>query len=332
MASLIRATSLYGIDCLIEDLGGDCNALLACCHIDIDFNQLPTQYIQYRQYANLLETCSETLNCPDFGIQLANRQNFEILGHIAMVAKTGTTLSEVLTWVIKYLHIHSPAISLKTNNVNNGKSVMLSFDILLKPLPKISQVTELTLALTVNTIRELSNQRCHPNIVYLLQKNEKNNYAYRQQFGCEVVGFRHISGIELAVNDLAMTVDNIESSIAQSSLAFVTSQGEVVMTMADRVESLIKPLLAIGQCNNEQIATSLGVSVRQLHRKLVLQGTSFVKLKDRVRQSLALHYLQQSTLPIGYISELLGYQEQATFSVACKRWFDVSPRCVRKQY
>jgi len=329
MPSLIRATSLQGFEQLITSFGGDAQCILHECDIEVDLTQLEYQYMGYRQYAYLLEHCAQTFNCSDFGIRLANLQSFDILGPIALVAKTGTTLSEMLQWVIKYIHVHCPALSFKINTTDNSQQLLLSFEILLNPLPKISQVTELTIALAVNVIDQLSSHRCLPRSIYLPEKIEKNKHVYARQFSCEIIGFRNIAGAVIDLNDLSVAVDSQQLSQVESSLSFLQQQGEVEMTLADKTSALIKPLLPIGQCTNDNVSYALGVHTRQLHRLLANQQTSFVKIKDEVRKSLARYYLCESQLSFGYISELLGYQEQATFSAACRRWFNQPPRAVR---
>lgn len=332
MSSLIRTTSLEGLQQLVTEFGGDVNEILMTCDIDVDLSRLEHQYMSYRHYAYLLEYCAGLFNCRDFGIRLANRQSFDILGPIALVAKTGTTLGEALQWVLKYLHVHCPALSLQINPIEESDQLLLSFEILLEPLPKISQVTELTIALGVNVIRQLSCHQCQPLNIYLPERIEANKHVYARQFGCEVVGFRNIAGVVLASDDLSVPIDNHQLSKVESSLAFLQQRGEIDMLITDKIIALIKPLLAIGQCTNDNISHALGLHPRQLHRLLIHQKTSFVKIKDGVRQSLATYYLCESQLSFGYISELLGYQEQATFSVACRRWFNQSARQFRAQY
>ena len=86
----------------------------------------------------------------------------------------------------------------------------------------------------------------------------------------------------------------------------------------------------VGQCTNQVIADTLEVHVRQLHRLLQEQGTSYVKIKDRVRRQLAVLYLKQDALSLMQIASLLDYAEQSAFSRSCQRWFQMSPRNARR--
>ena len=55
MSSLIKATSLQGIDTLITELGGDTASIMRHCAIEVTLNSLETQSLTYRHYAELLE-------------------------------------------------------------------------------------------------------------------------------------------------------------------------------------------------------------------------------------------------------------------------------------
>ena len=332
MKNYIRATSLQGIESLINELGGDATTLLSQCNIAVEFNNLESQFIEYRDYISLLNYCAQQLKCSDFGLQLAARQRFDILGPIALVAQSSTTLRDVLALVSKYLHVHSPAISIKKTPSEKANGVLLSFDILLQPLPDITQVTELSIGLMVGVIRELTNDKWSPREVYFPQKITQNQRAYGKHFGCHVAEFKNLSGIIFDEDDLNLSINTRHTPQFETSLRYLKAQGEQVVRLEDKVAQLIKPLMAIHQCNNDTIAHILGIHTRQLHRFLSAEGTSFVKVKNKVRSQLAWHYLTQSRLPFSHISDLLGYQEQATFSASCQRWFSKSPRTIRHDY
>lgn len=329
MDNFIKATSLQNIDCLIQDLGGEYDVLFSRCQVAINMNALERQYLPYRHYINLLEVCAKELDCPDFGLRLASRQTFGILGPIALVAQTGTTLEEVMGWVIKYLHLHCPAISLQINPCVNEDELFLSFEILLTPLPQINQVIELSIGLIVGIIRQLSDGKCQPKQIFLPQKSASNLRAYHQYFSCPIVDLRNIAGVVVAKQDLQLAVNSYQLSQVSTSWQFLSKQDAQKLTLPDQVALLVKSLLAIDQCSNENVSRILLMQPRQLHRLLTNYQTSFVKIKNQQRKLLAWHYLRESQLSIGHISELLGYQEQATLSAACRRWFGQSPRVIR---
>jgi len=80
----------------------------------------------------------------------------------------------------------------------------------------------------------------------------------------------------------------------------------------------------------ERICKQLAVSESTLRRKLKLEGTSVVAIKDQARLGLSLHLLQTTTNSIGFIASECGYQSQSRFTERFKRRFGLTPSELRK--
>lgn len=82
----------------------------------------------------------------------------------------------------------------------------------------------------------------------------------------------------------------------------------------------------------ETLAQDLGVSGRTLVRRLSEAGLNFSDLKDELRKSHAVWYLQHTELPMEAIASQLGYNDPSNFSRKFKSWYQVSPQNMRKTY
>lgn len=102
------------------------------------------------------------------------------------------------------------------------------------------------------------------------------------------------------------------------------------MTLEERVRTEIIETIHTGIPRIEQVAENLGLPVWTLTRQLKEQGHSFSSLFESVRRELACHYLEQSSLSISKLAELLQYTETSSFSHAFNRWFGQSPKCWRE--
>lgn len=332
MHSLIKASSLFGIDRLITELGGNPHSILQQFNMLSAFHNQHSQFMSYCDYANLLQYCATTLNCPSFGMQLASRQNFDILGQVAIAAKSGTKLGDALEWVVKYLHLHSPALTLTTHTLGGNENVFLSFEIAIGPLPTQSQLMELTIALAASIIKKLSQAQCKPIKVYLPQKISTNTHFYNTFFGCDVIEHRNSAGILIAKKDLQIALNHSQKTNVEAAIRFLAQQNQHQQTLPVQVSALIRPMLPIYQSSNNTIAAALNMHPRKLHRELKKFNTSFVKLKDAARYALCEQYLIQNQFTVTQISELLGYQEQATLCASIKRWFGCSARAFRAKH
>jgi AraC-like DNA-binding protein len=101
--------------------------------------------------------------------------------------------------------------------------------------------------------------------------------------------------------------------------------------LAGMVESQLLAALPSGRVRATAVARQLGLSSRSLTRGLAAEGTSFGKILDRLRNRLALRYLEDASISLQQIAWLLGYSELAAFSHAFKRWFGTSPRRSRSR-
>jgi len=84
------------------------------------------------------------------------------------------------------------------------------------------------------------------------------------------------------------------------------------------------------QVDMESVAKQMCVSLRTLRRMLSAEGTSFRKLMDEVRETLALELIQSTNLSLEDISYRLGYSDTANFFHAFKRWKGFTPNHFRQ--
>lgn len=99
--------------------------------------------------------------------------------------------------------------------------------------------------------------------------------------------------------------------------------------VAERIRAALLELLPAGEASMEGVARELHISTRTLQRRLKGEGTTFQALLGDVRESLARHYLTNSTMSAGEISFLLGYEDPNSFYRAFRSWTGVTPEGLR---
>jgi AraC-like DNA-binding protein len=75
----------------------------------------------------------------------------------------------------------------------------------------------------------------------------------------------------------------------------------------------------------EDVATSLGHSVRSLQRRLHHSGTSFSALVDEARKDRAQGLFESAVLNVSEVALAVGFAEPASFTRAWRRWFNAPP-------
>lgn len=74
-----------------------------------------------------------------------------------------------------------------------------------------------------------------------------------------------------------------------------------------------------------EVAHDLRLNERTLRRRLTAEGTSYRRLRDEVRQSLAVNLLQTPGHSVTEIAARLGYSDPTSFTHAFTRWEGVAP-------
>ena len=90
-------------------------------------------------------------------------------------------------------------------------------------------------------------------------------------------------------------------------------------------------MLPHGMATKQRVAKALGLSERTLSQKLAEEGTSYHDVVDRLRQSLALQYIKESSLSLAQIAWLLGYEGPTSFNYAFARWTGLSASEARNE-
>ena len=110
---------------------------------------------------------------------------------------------------------------------------------------------------------------------------------------------------------------------ARELLASLAPRGA---TTASQVRDLVEMLLPARRCGADQVARSLGMDRRTLHRRLAATGDTFTSIVDAVRAGLAERYLAGERYRLTEISDLLGFAAPSAFSRWFRARFGESPR------
>jgi AraC-like DNA-binding protein len=97
----------------------------------------------------------------------------------------------------------------------------------------------------------------------------------------------------------------------------------------ERLRSALLEALPAGEVSMPAVCRKLGVSTRTLQCRLQGEGSSFQQALDALRNSLAHHYLRNTSLSGAEISFLLGFEDPNSFVRAFQTWTGATPQAVR---
>jgi len=144
---------------------------------------------------------------------------------------------------------------------------------------------------------------------------------------CQLVASEQVF-LEISADLIQRTNPNFDEDNYQKSLR----QVEKILTKRNkRLELYVQVKEAIKQCllqrkaTQENVASELNLSVRNLQRRLKEAGTSYQAILDDSREELSMKLLKTLDVPLYEISFLVGFTEPSAFYKAFKRWTGKRP-------
>lgn len=332
--SLIRATNLWGYEEQVRRRGGDPLPLLARHHIPPASRREDQGFLILKHFIALLEDTARTLNDPAFGMSLAEYQGMDILGPVSVIARSARTVGEAIHSISRYLHLHSPALSVESRQeIREGQPVMqFRYHVDVREQGYRVQPHELGMANAMQVLKLLCGEHFRPLSVHFRHPRHADEDVYRHMFRCPAFFEQDWTGFYLPPSTYALPLSSADHQTWQLAERYLDSQqAPNARTLSEDVVRLIHTLLPTGRCSSHTIAGHLSMHKRTLQRRLANEGTSYEQLLSEERFTLTRQYLQEPNLKLSQIAGLLGYSEQSAFNRACRDWFDLPPGAYRRQ-
>mgnify|MGYP002652568848 CR=1 FL=1 len=334
MEPMIRAASLRGFVPLIEQLGGDADALLGRFGIarsDLDADE---GLISITANDLVLDAAAAQLHCPDLGLRLAQTQDVTILGPLAVVLEASSTTAEALAFASKYMFVHSPALHIGVEDDFRGRRgvVALTYRKELLESPYSPQAIELGLGLFFQVAVMLIGSRDGLLSVEIPHAPLSPVRRYTDFFGTDVAFGSPTAALRVHRRLLDEHFSRANETIRKLAVQYLASHyPDPAARVSTHVRRALSQSVGSAPPSIAGIARLLSVHPRTLQRRLAAEGTSFEMVLDDVRRAAAHRYVTTTDLPLSQVTTLVGFSEQSTLSHAVRRWFGVSPRQLRNR-
>jgi AraC-like DNA-binding protein len=329
---MVRAQSLRGYRELVNDLGGHPNRLLRKSGIDPAALDQPTAFIGFESLIDLLERSALDLDCSDFGLRLAERQDIGILGTLAVAMGYSATVGEAMLTASRYMPVYNGAVAFSIVTGERRGQVRLAFGVLVKHAARWAQTAEHGIGLAWRNMTLLSEGRCHLQQVWLPHAAVASDETYMARFDAPIMFRSDRIGLAYTAHDLELPITEQNRELHDLATSYLERQlPRRGSPFTIQVRQAIEALLGTGTCGHRQVANALYMHPRTLQRRLKEEGTTFEDIKDDTRRELAQRYLSQPDLPLTQVTALLDYSEQSAFGRSCRRWFDTTPREFRSR-
>ncbi|MFF4352870.1 AraC family transcriptional regulator ligand-binding domain-containing protein [Streptomyces sp. NPDC001530] len=327
MKPLVRTAALSGYVELSRFLGIDPQALMKRVGLDTADLAVQDRWISGAATAQLLELSATASRHEDFGLLLAERRRFSNLGPISLVVREEPDVRSALEMLLRHEHMYNEALHTRLSQ-GNGLAT-LKVDLRLGEAMQARQATELAVGAYHRVLRGFLDPRWQPLSVWFTHAAPADSGTHRRLFGPGVEFDREFDGIVFYAGDLdapnAMADPQLRTYARQYFEAIAVPRDT---SEADRVRELIEALLPTGRCSVDQVARSLGVDRRTVHRHLASSGETFSSLLNTTRARLAEQFVANPRRSLTEISDLLGFSSLSAFS----RWFREQFGCSAREW
>ncbi|WP_328456518.1 AraC family transcriptional regulator [Streptomyces sp. NBC_00386] len=329
MRPLVRTAALSGYVELCRSLGIDPQALLKQVGLDTAALTVQDRWISGTAAVQVLELSAAESGHEDFGVLLAEFRRFSTLGPISLVVREEPDVRSALEMLIRHQYMYNEVLHTRLSE-GDGLAT-LKVDLRLGEAMESRQATELAVVAFHRILSDFLHARWRPLSVWFRHSAPADTSAHQDAFGPIVEFDREIDGIVFYADDLdapnAMA-DPLMREYARQYFDAIAVPKDT--TAADRVRELIEVLLPTGRCSVEQVARSLGVDRRTVHRHLAGSGETFSSLLNVTRRHLAEQFVANPRRSLTEISDLLGFSSLSGFSRWFREQFGCSPRAWRE--
>ena len=282
---------------------------------------LITHADQLRIYTNALALTRE----PGLGLRLGARLRLEHHGVVGHAMLCSDNLRQAMHVLVRYTALRGFPLGLHFREENRIAILSATATI---PLGRLYElVMEEALAILARGLPPARGPVMAPLEIRVDYPPPTHHAMYERFFGCPV----------------RFNADAVEYRFSADTLddPLELSNAEMRRVCEDRCELILARLGLAGgvvdRVRNEllaepsrfpdldTVARALRMSARTLRRRLRDEGASFRDVLADVRKSLALDYLERSTLSVAEIANLLGYEEPANFHRAFRKWTSEGP-------
>ncbi|MEM9834184.1 MAG: AraC family transcriptional regulator ligand-binding domain-containing protein [Bacteroidota bacterium] len=295
-----------------------------------------TSQIPFKKYAGLFEYILSKTKDDKLGLHIGKQYNLAALGVVGQLIQSAADIREAVTKSCETFNLVSNVISIEMREQNDSFSLLF----------RVEQEAFNTHPTTVNHLLMTSVVFAHLELSYLTFSDEplivvsfsrwKKDRDYLEKLFKSKVLFdeqedylkynARLLDRQILWADYALYLQL--EQVANEKLAKLVDNES---RLAAQVKSVMIRVLNPNLPSIEEVADQLGLSARDMQRKLKYEKTSYQQIKSDIQKELAVSYLLRG-LSVKETCYLMGYSAPSAFTTAFHRWYGIPPNRYRKEH
>ncbi|SDE47444.1 AraC-type DNA-binding protein [Paenibacillus sp. UNCCL117] len=291
----------------------------------------PDHYIEAGQFDRFLERAAQLCQDPHFGLRLGSGYSLDNLGLIGYILLNSSTLNQAFANFQRYNVLLCSGVVYDLQKVNG--EARFSFWVSDPSRRPTYHLMESILASAYVIFQRLTGDRAKLKSVSFTHEPSPGMQPYADLFSVEPA-FRQMD------NMLVFDADALELPVLYRNehLLQLVENHAIQTIRALKLEQTFSETVSLAIIRKfdgtipriQDIARSLGFSVRSMQLQLSKDHTTFKDLVAAIRKNMAESYLKNPSFSVTDISYALGFSDPASFRLAFKKWTGQTPGEFRK--
>ncbi len=330
-----RMSVMLGIPIVhtILSRGHSIESLYKDIQIHDDLMTSPDNYMDADKYDRLMEGAAHICEDPYFGLVLGSGFSLDHLGLIGYILLNSNTLNQAFENYKRYNILLCSGVVYDLQIING--TAKFSFWVSDPSRNPTYHLMDSILSSTYKIIQKLTGDPLKLRMVSFTHHAPSDIQPYANLFGTKLLFNQKENALVFDANILDLPVVYRNQQLLQ-----IVENHAIQMIRALKLEQTFSEMVSLAIIKKfdgttpriQDIARSLGFSVRSIQLQLNKDHTTFKDLLAIIRKNMAESYLKNPSFSISDISYALGFSEPVSFHLAFKKWTGQTPGVYRKQH
>jgi len=317
---------------ILDQLGFPKQTAYEILGVDEDSPPNSAQRLEAAQLNKVFDHAEKALNDPFISLRVGYEFRISNFGKTGNVYSFCKDLSEVLVLNRRYqplaVDIGEISTIVEPDEITGKARYFLDYDLYCEDFHAVRHVFNLVFAAYATAFRWLTWSSAYElKAIHFRQGPLVNEDLLDKIFQCPVFfnqAYNRIEFFEESMSAQLSTYDPLRKAQMMAQLDDYMASQDANDSFKHSLRMTIEDAILRGASNQAYIQQCLGLSDSQFRHKLKQADIKYRPFLDNVRQDLFTQKFMQG-LNLAQIAQELGYNDQAAFNRAFKRWHGVSP-------